>query len=78
MILVTGSDVLQQIALNDSQIGQVAAVLHGLGTGTDATNELFLLLNVAAVAGVLVAFLAFRVAEGWPALGVQFRSVPGS
>jgi methionine sulfoxide reductase heme-binding subunit len=46
----------------------VLALLHSLGTGSDARNELFLLLNVAAVAGVLVAFLAFRVAEGWGAL----------
>jgi sulfoxide reductase heme-binding subunit YedZ len=46
----------------------VLALLHSLGTGSDARNELFLLLNVAAVAGVLVAFLGFRVAEGWNAL----------
>jgi len=43
----------------------VVALLHSLATGSDARNELFLLLNVAAVAAVLVAFLAFRVAEGW-------------
>lgn len=44
------------------------AILHSLGTGSDARNQLFLLLNVAAVAGVLVAFLGFRVAEGWTRL----------
>ncbi len=44
------------------------AVLHSLGAGSDARNELFLLLNVVAVAGVLVAFLGFRVAEGWSKL----------
>jgi len=43
----------------------VIALVHSLATGSDARNELFLLLNVAAVAAVLVAFLAFRVAEGW-------------
>jgi methionine sulfoxide reductase heme-binding subunit len=42
------------------------AFLHSLGAGSDAGNQIFLLLNVAAVAGVLVAFLGFRVAEGWP------------
>jgi methionine sulfoxide reductase heme-binding subunit len=42
------------------------AVIHSLATGSDARNELFLLLNVVAVAGVLVVFLAFRVAEAWP------------
>ena len=49
-------------------VAWVLALLHSLGTGSDARNQLFLLLNVAAVAGVLVAFLAFRVAEGWSAL----------
>jgi methionine sulfoxide reductase heme-binding subunit len=44
------------------------AIVHSLGTGSDARNELFLLLNVVAVAGVLVAFLGFRVAEGWTRL----------
>ncbi len=43
----------------------VIALVHSLATGSDARNEVFLLLNVAAVAAVLVAFLAFRVAEGW-------------
>jgi sulfoxide reductase heme-binding subunit YedZ len=41
------------------------AVLHSLGTGSDARNELFLLLNLAAVVSTLVVFLAVRVAEGW-------------
>ncbi len=44
------------------------ALVHSLATGSDARNQLFLLLNVVAVAGVLVAFLAFRVAEGWSKL----------
>jgi sulfoxide reductase heme-binding subunit YedZ len=44
------------------------AFVHSLATGSDARSELFLLLNVVAVAGVLVAFLAFRVAEGWTTL----------
>jgi sulfoxide reductase heme-binding subunit YedZ len=44
------------------------ALVHALGTGSDARNEIFLLLNVVAVAGVLVAFLGVRVAEGWAAL----------
>ncbi|MGA7911936.1 MAG: ferric reductase [Candidatus Dormiibacterota bacterium] len=43
----------------------VLAVLHSLGTGSDARNKLFLLLNLAAVACALVVFLAVRVAEGW-------------
>jgi hypothetical protein len=43
-------------------------MVHSLATGSDARNEIFLLLNVVAVAGVLVAFLAFRVAEGWAKL----------
>jgi sulfoxide reductase heme-binding subunit YedZ len=41
------------------------AVLHSLGTGSDTRNELFLLLNLAAVVCALVVFLAVRVAEGW-------------
>jgi sulfoxide reductase heme-binding subunit YedZ len=44
------------------------AILHSLGTGSDATNKLFLLLNITAVAGVLAAFLGYRVAEGWAQL----------
>ena len=46
-------------------VAWVFALLHSLGTGSDARNQLFLLLNVAAVVAVLVAFLAFRVADGW-------------
>ena len=41
------------------------ALVHSLGTGSDARNELFLFLNVIAVVGVAVAFLCIRVAEGW-------------
>jgi methionine sulfoxide reductase heme-binding subunit len=41
------------------------ALLHSLGTGSDATNRLFLFLDLVVVAAVLVAFLAYRVAEGW-------------
>jgi len=43
------------------------ALVHSLGTGSDVRNEVFLLLNIVAVAAVLVAFLAFRVTEGWKA-----------
>ena len=43
----------------------VLAIVHSLGTGSDVQNQVFLLLNVAAVAGVLAVFLAVRVAEGW-------------
>jgi sulfoxide reductase heme-binding subunit YedZ len=46
-------------------VAWVAALVHSLGTGSDARNELFLLLNLIAVTAVLVAFLAFRVGEGW-------------
>jgi methionine sulfoxide reductase heme-binding subunit len=46
----------------------VLAVVHSLGTGSDARNNLFLLLNVAAVAIVLAVFLGIRVAEGWSRL----------
>lgn len=42
------------------------AVIHSLGTGSDARNELFLVLDVVAVAGTLVAFLGLRAALGWP------------
>ncbi|HUY73354.1 MAG TPA: ferric reductase-like transmembrane domain-containing protein [Candidatus Dormibacteraeota bacterium] len=41
------------------------AVLHSLGTGSDARNEVFLLLNLVAVVCALVVFLGVRVAEGW-------------
>jgi predicted ferric reductase len=49
-------------------IGWLLALVHSLATGSDARNELFLLLDVLAVAGVLVAFIAYRVAEAWPTL----------
>jgi methionine sulfoxide reductase heme-binding subunit len=42
----------------------VIALLHSLGTGSDARNELFQLLNLFAVAGVALAFLGWRVADG--------------
>jgi methionine sulfoxide reductase heme-binding subunit len=44
--------------------GWVLAVMHSLGTGSDARNELFLVLDVAAVAVALVAFVGLRVAQG--------------
>jgi len=47
--------------------GWGVALVHSLGTGSDVRNEVFLLLNIAAVAAVLVAFVAFRVTEGWRA-----------
>jgi sulfoxide reductase heme-binding subunit YedZ len=43
----------------------VLAIVHSLGTGSDVRNDVFLLLNLAAVAGVLVVFLTVRVAEDW-------------
>lgn len=39
------------------------ALVHSLGTGSDAQNRVFLILNVLAVAGVLTTFLALRVFE---------------
>lgn len=48
--------------------GWVLALLHSLGTGSDATNRLFIFLNIVAVAAVLVAFLGYRVVEGWRAM----------
>lgn len=45
--------------------GWAVALVHSLGTGSDVRNEIFLLLNIVAVAAVLVTFLAFRVTEGW-------------
>jgi sulfoxide reductase heme-binding subunit YedZ len=44
------------------------AVVHSLGTGSDARNQAFFLLNVAAVAIALAAFLGVRVAEAWSRL----------
>ena len=55
----------------------VLAIMHSLGTGSDVQNQVFLLLNVSAVACVLAVFLAVRVAEGvrqlplvWSAAGL--------
>ena len=42
------------------------AVLHGLGTGTDARSAWLQLLTAVCVAGVVVA-LAARLLRGWPA-----------
>lgn len=57
--------------------GWVLAILHSLGTGSDSRNELFLLLDVAAVASALIAFVGLRVLQGrakhpqlWTALAV--------
>jgi methionine sulfoxide reductase heme-binding subunit len=46
--------------------GWLVAFVHALGTGSDTTNRLFLLLDLAAVGGVLVVFLSYRVTESWP------------
>lgn len=43
--------------------GWVVAVVHSLGTGSDVRNPVFLALTLAAVVGVLVAFLGVRLAE---------------
>ena len=45
--------------------GWALALIHSLGTGSDARNEVFLFLNIVAVAAVLVAFITIRVSEGW-------------
>jgi predicted ferric reductase len=45
----------------------VLALAHSLATGSDARNQVFLLLDLLAVAGALIFLLAYRVAEGWPA-----------
>ncbi|HYM66471.1 MAG TPA: ferric reductase-like transmembrane domain-containing protein [Patescibacteria group bacterium] len=42
-------------------IAWAVALIHTLGTGTDARNNVFLLLNIAAVAGVLAVFLGYRI-----------------
>lgn len=52
------------------------AVLHGLGTGTDATLGPVLALTAACVAAVLGA-VAWRLAGGWPARAGQ-RLVGGA
>ena len=44
--------------------GWALALLHSLGTGSDARNEVFLFLDIVAVAAVLVAFISVRVSEG--------------
>jgi len=41
------------------------AVIHGLGTGSDARLPLFLVVTVGCVAAVVVA-LWYRLAAGWP------------
>lgn len=41
------------------------AILHSLGTGSDARNATFLVLSLAAVGSAFVIFVAVRVAEGW-------------
>jgi Ferric reductase like transmembrane component len=41
------------------------ALIHGLGTGTDAKTHWMLLMTAGCVAVVLTA-VAFRVSEGWP------------
>lgn len=46
----------------------VLAIVHSIGTGSDATNRLFLILDFAAVMAVLLAFLGYRVAEAWPVM----------
>jgi len=51
------------------------AVVHSLGTGSDARNQVFFLLNVAAVAIALAAFLGIRVAEGWSRLPPLWAAV---
>ena len=47
-------------------VAWVVALLHSLGTGSDARNGLFLVLNVAAVAGALTVFIGIRILEAWP------------
>jgi methionine sulfoxide reductase heme-binding subunit len=45
----------------------VLALMHSLATGSDATNRVFIFLNIVVVAGVLVAFVGLRVTEAWSA-----------
>jgi hypothetical protein len=40
--------------------------VHSLGTESDARNQLFLVLNVAAVAGALIVFVGVRILEARP------------
>jgi len=56
----------------------VLALLHSLGTGSDATGRVFLFLNIVAVAAVLAAFVGLRVTEAWassPALWSALTAV---
>jgi sulfoxide reductase heme-binding subunit YedZ len=55
----------------------VLALMHALATGSDTRNELFLFLNILAVAGVLAAFIGLRVTEGWPASPALWGAVAG-
>jgi sulfoxide reductase heme-binding subunit YedZ len=43
--------------------GWAVAVVHSLGAGSDVRNPVFLVLTMAMVVGVLVAFLGVRLAE---------------
>jgi methionine sulfoxide reductase heme-binding subunit len=59
-------------------VAWVLALVHSLATGSDSRNQAFLLVDLLAVAGVLVAFLGLRVAEGWsrvPALWAALGAV---
>lgn len=56
----------------------VLALVHSLGTGSDARNEVFLFLNILAAGSALVVFISVRVAEGWrssPALWAALTAV---
>ncbi len=53
------------------------AVVHSLGTGSDATNRLFLFLDLVAVGGALAAFLGYRVAERWSARPLLWGPLAG-
>lgn len=46
-------------------VGWLLAILHSLGTGSDARNQTFLFLNVIAVGTAVVIFVSVRVVEGW-------------
>jgi len=56
-------------------VGWALALMHSLATGSDVRNETFLFLNLVAVAGVLVAFLGYRVAEAWPKLPLLWAAL---
>lgn len=51
------------------------ALVHSLGTGSDARNRVFFLLNVAAVGIALAVFLGVRVAEAWNRLPPLWAAV---